>query len=75
MKSQNVYKVTFDIRIGRTWLGGNVPWSSRNVIANGDARDAANKLERDEKRITYDGKRVNKVRILEIVRIASDVLP
>lgn len=73
---KNVYKVTFDVRIGRHWLGAGNPngWSSRNVIANGDARVAADKVVREEMKFDYDGVKPSAVRVLEIIRVAQDVL-
>lgn len=74
---KNVYKVTYDIRVGREWLAPNNPsgWASRHVLANGDARAACARVEQEEKkRSSYDGKRVNAVRVIKVECVASDVL-
>lgn len=73
---KNVYRITFDIRVGRTWLAGSNPngWAARSVLANGDARSAITKLERDELRRDWNGKRANAVRVIKIEQIAGNVL-
>jgi hypothetical protein len=75
---KNVYKVTYDLRIGRSrqFLAANNPngWESRYVLANGDARAACNLVEREAKSYLYDGKKVSQVRIIRVEQVASNVL-
>lgn len=75
---KNVYKVTYDIRLGRSrhFLAENNPngWASQYVLANGDARAACVKVEKDAKSYSYDGKKVSQVIILKVEQIATDVL-
>lgn len=74
---KNVFKVTYDIRLGRSrnWLGHRDSGiDSRMVLAGGDARTACQVLEREEKTKSYNGKSVTGVRILKVELIATNVL-
>lgn len=71
-----IYNITFDIKIGRHWLaGGNSNgWSNRYVLGTADARSACSKLERAERKLYYDGKRISGFRVMKVEQVAQDVL-
>lgn len=71
---KNIYSISYDIRIGRDWLGGHQPWANRNVLANGDAREAIKRLEKEVIAEEFDGKRVKAMRVIEVTKIAADIL-
>lgn len=81
---KNVYKVTFDVKLQGEWLGGPRGWSSRNVLSNGDVRDACLLLEQCELQKQYEvddvrtGKtkkvRPSGVRVISVEFVVEDVL-
>jgi hypothetical protein len=72
----NVFKVSYDVRVGTTWLGGGNPngWTSRNVLVRGDVREACSAVEREEMRTEHEGHPVEAVRIFRVELVATDVL-
>lgn len=73
---KNVFRVGFDIKVNGQWASGTFmqEWASRDVIVEGDARAACDKIASDEFKRQYDDIKATDIRIVNVQCVATNIL-